>query len=368
MSTPITLNFRDTLSAMKLLHGAGMANAIYSPPGQGKTSMIRQYAESQGPDFGLFELNCAISNLPDFGGWFYRSTEHYVDVDGNDITIENGRYTFPYFLFDKRSGRPIFQFKRGILVFEEHGLAELELKKALGQTTLERRINQYQLHDGINVVALSNYAGGRDGVTRNFDYQINRWGETHMKQDMDDALIYMHDKGYLTSSMAFASIPNHKVFDSDAPKEQGPWLTPRSFESLDKTMKEIIATKTKLDDPVARQALAGLVGQGAAYQYIAFYQLGNKIPSIDSIVKDPDNTPVPTETDQQMFLVFMMADKADKGNIKSLVRYMARLRTDMGVAFYRNALMRDKSLMACREFGDWAVANKSLVAIVNSRV
>jgi hypothetical protein len=69
-----------------------------------------------------------------------------------------------------------------------------------------------------------------------------------------------------------------------------------------------------------------------------------------------------------MFLVFNMADRADKDTIKPLVRYMSRLPGDMAVAFYRNALMRDKTLMSCREFGDWAVENKSLLAVVNSRI
>jgi hypothetical protein len=370
MSAHITLNYRDTESAMDLLLRARRSVMIYSPPGHGKTSMIRQRAIRKGPSHGLFELNGSISNLPDFGGWFYRSTEHYTDYDGNDVTIENGRYTFPYMLFCKITKRPIFQFKSGTLVIEEYGQTEIELKKSLGQLLLEHRINQYDLPEDLEIVMLSNYSGGRDAVGRDFDYMVNRRSELHMRQDIDSSLVYMHERGFLNASMAFASLPVHHVFDTDAPKEQGPWLTPRSFEGLDATMREIVDSKTKLDDPVARQALAGLVGQGAAYQYIAFYQLKDQIPTVDEIVKDPDGTRLPdrTKTDQMMFLIFNMADKAEKGNIKQLVRYMARMPGDMAVAFYRNALMRDKSLMQCREFGDWAVANKSLLAIVNSRV
>jgi hypothetical protein len=300
-------------------------------------------------------------------GWFYRCEETYTDYDGNAVTIQNGKYTFPYFLFDKQTGRPIFQFKRGVLVYEEYGQADLDLKKALGQSTLERRIGQLQLPEGIDVVMLSNYQGGRDAVGRDFDFMINRRGELHMQQDIDSSLVYMHRHKFLQATMAFASLPQHKVFDGEPPKDQGPFLTPRSLEGMDKFMKVVLDTKTPLDDPVVRVTAAGIVGTGSAHQYIAFISLKDKIPSIDQIVKDPDGTRVPDKADQQMFLVFNMADKADKGNIKSLVKYMSRLPSDMAVAFYRNALMRDKSLMSCREFGDWAVENKTLLAIVNSR-
>ena len=77
---------------------------------------------------------------------------------------------------------------------------------------------------------------------------------------------------------------------------------------------------------------------------------------------------MPSAVDQMIYLIFNLADKCDKKNIGKLATYLQRLPSDMSVAFYKNALIRDKTLMSCREFGDWAVANKALLAIVNSRV
>lgn len=363
----VKLGYHETYQSLDMLFEAKMAAIIYSPPGQGKTSMIKQYKQDQGPDYGLFELNASLANLPDFQGWFYKVEEHYTDYDGNDVTIQAGRYSFPYCLFDKASGRPIFQFKRGVLVIEEYGQADIDLKKALGQTSLERRIGQYQMPDGIDIVMLSNYAGGRDAVGRDFDFMINRRCELHYQLGLDDFLVFAHAKGMLNMTMAFASIPNHKVFDGEAPKDQGPFLTPRSLESLDRVVQVAIGRGVPLNDPLLRVKAAGIVGAGAAHQYIAFAALRDKIPTVKQIVADPEGTPVPSATDQCMFIVFNMADKADKTNIKPLVKYLMRLPSDMAVAFYRNALLRDKSLMSCKEFGDWCVANKTLLAIVNSR-
>jgi hypothetical protein len=274
----IQLDYHDTKRGMDMLFKAGLACIIKSKPGQGKTSMVKEYKEEQGNDYGLFELNGSLANLPDFMGWFYRCTETFTDYDGENVTIENGKYTFPYWHFDKTTGRPIFQFKKGVIVIEEYGQTDLDLKQALGQMTLERRIGQYQLPDGIDIVMLSNYEGGRDAVTRDFDFMINRRGELHMQQTIDSSLVYMHRKNFLNVTMAFASLPVHKVFDGEVPKDQGPFLTPRSVESLDRLMKVVLDSKMKLDDPLVRVAAAGLVGSGAAHQYIAFAALRNKIP------------------------------------------------------------------------------------------
>jgi hypothetical protein len=368
MSRPIVeLDFAETRRQIELLFAANVAVVLKSKPGQGKTSMIQQYADDQGPDYGLFEINGSLSNQPDYAGWFYKNTEHYTDADGNEVTIEAGRYSYPYFLFDKRSGRPAFQFRRGVIVFEEYGQTDLDLKRALGQTFLEKRVGQHPLPQDFNIIGLSNYEGGRDAVTRDFDFLINRRAELHMALDIDSWLVWAVGKGLMNMTMAFASMPAHEVFAGNVPKDQGPWLTPRSLELLDRYMQEVVRRKIPLDDPGVIVTAGGLVGSGSAQQYTAFAGLRDKIPTVSQIIADPTGTPVPKEMDKQMFIVFNMADAADKKNIDQLVTYMGRLQTDLGVSFYRNALTRDKSLMSCKAFGDWAVANKQLLAIVSSR-
>ena len=363
----IEQDFLNTRKSLEWLFAAGIVGIVKSKPGQGKTSMIAQYAEEQGPDFGLFEINGSLANLPDYMGWFFRCQETHIDYDGNERVIETGKYTFPYFGFDKRTKRPWFSYKRGVIVFEEYGQTELDLKKGFGQTFLEKRVGQHEIPSGFNIVALSNYDGARDAVGRDYDFLINRRGELHLKNSIDNWLIFAQAHQFLPMSMAFASIEHHNVFAGEVPKEQGPFLTPRSMELLDQLMKVIIDQKVDLDDPEVRITANGIVGSGAAHQYIAFAALRSKIPSIAQIVKDPTGTRVPEKTDQQMFLIFNMADKAEKSNVPALVKYMSRMQPDMAVAFYRNALMRDRSLMQCREFGDWAVANKTLLSVVNSK-
>jgi hypothetical protein len=369
MSTQrIELDFLEARRQMEILFDADVPVLLRSDPGQGKTSMIRQYADEQGPDYGLFELNGALSNQPDFAGWFYRCSETHVDYDGNEVNIEAGRYTFPYFGFDKRSGRPWFQFKRGVIVLEEYGQTEVDLKRALGQTTLEKRVGQHQVPEGFNVVMLSNYEGGRDAVTREFDFMINRRAEINMRLSLDSWLLWAHANRMTNITMAFAAMPAHEVFTGKAPKDQGPWLTPRSLATLDRYVRKVVERKIPFNDAGVLVAAGGIIGRGAAQQFLTFGELRDKIPTVRQIIADPDKCPVPDSTDKQMFVVFNMADEANKNNIDQLVTYMQRLPSDLAISFYRNALTSDKSLMSCRAFGDWAVANKQLLAVVSSRI
>lgn len=367
-STIPAIDYYDARRAVKLLHEADTVVKLNSPPGQGKTSMMKDIAEDEGPDFGLFEINCALANQPDYMGWFYRCTETWSNIDGQPISVEAGRYTFPYWAFDKRTGRPMFQFKRALVVFEEYGQCELDLKKALGQTMLEKRIGQWKMPEGFRMCCLSNMQGGRDAVGRDYDFLINRRAELNYLLSEDNFLVYGHDTGMLPITMAFSAVPHHNVFGGEVPKEQGPFLTPRSLEAVDKLMKVLISNKVPLADPLVRTMVASEIGMGAGHQYMALATLGNELPKIDDIIKNPMGTKVPTKVDQQMYVVFLMADRADRKNIDALTQYLGRLPSDMSVAFYRNALLRDKSLMSCRQFGDWAVANKTLLAVVNSRL
>ena len=367
MTPHVELDFQESWRVLEWRFKARMAAHIVSHPGHGKTSLVRAYANAQGPDYGLFELNGALANLPDFAGWFYRCTEIWTDYDGSERSIEAGRYTFPYMLFDKLTGRPFFQFRKGMLVIEEYDKIDLDLKKALGQTFLERRVSQTPLPADFDLVSLANYATDRSGGTRELDMIIGRRGEHHMRNSADNFIVFGQDSGMLNATLAFASMTTHGVFTTEAPKEQGPWLNPRSLELLDSQMQAIIDAKVDIAaDPLVRTALAGIVGDGSAGQYLAFYNLRDKIPSIPEIVKDPAGCRIPTAIDQTVFTVFNMAEAADRKNTPALVKYMARLKSDMGVIFYRNALQRDKALMQCKEFGDWAVENKEIIALVNS--
>lgn len=360
------LNMIDARKAMSLNFAAGLPLMFMGASGIGKTEVAEQYAASQGPDYGMFELNLALASLPDLIGLQRFVSETHVDAYGVERTIESARFAWPYFLRDKRDGRPAFCFKRGVIVIEEYGQGEASCKRATGQLIQHRRAGEHQAPPGCDVLLLSNRAEDRSGVSKDFDFLINRRNQIELRADLDGWLIWAHEAGMMNMTMAYAARNQEHVFANKAPEKQGPWMTPRSLASANAMLAEAFKSRYSLDDPFVRTNLAGIISDGHAHGFIAFAKIRDQLPSFQSILNDPAGANMPSEMDQKMFLAFDLASRAKRENMKAIVTYMKRMPKDFAIAFYRSSIQRDPTLRSTKEFGDWAVDNVALMTAVLS--
>jgi len=359
---------------MDLNFKAGLPLMFEGASGIGKTDLAEQYAEDQNApeivrdkgEFCLCEINLALASLPDLIGLQHFVTEDYVDASGANVAIETAAFAYPYFMRDKKTRRPAFTYQRGVVVLEEYGQGQGDVKRASAQIIQKGQAGQHSFPKGWNVLVLSNRPEDRSGVGKDFDFLINRRAQMQLKAELDGWLVWAHERQISNMSMAFASRNTDKVFSNKAPEKQGPWLTPRSLANADAFIHVAIDDGLSLDDDLMRQNLAALIGDGNAHVYIAFAKIRDNLPRFSDIVADPSGTKVPAEPDQMMFLSFDLASKATRANIKALVTYMGRMPNDFAIAFYRSAIHRDPTLRSTKEFGDWAVANLALLAAVNS--
>jgi hypothetical protein len=344
---------------------AGLPVMFMGASGIGKTDIAHQYAEAQGPDYGLFEINLALASLPDLIGLQHFAKETWPNAEGVMTEIETAKFAYPYFLFDKRNGRPAFTYKKGCIIIEEYGQGQGECKRATGQLVQVGRIGTHNVGAHFDRLLLSNRPEDRSGVSKDFDFLINRRNQMTLKAELDGWLVWAHEHGISNMTMAFAARNEDKVFSNKAPEKQGPWLTPRSLANADAFLKVAHEQeKTPLDDDLVRINLSGIIGEGYAHTYIAFAKIRDQLPSFQSIVADPMNAVLPREPDQMMFLSFDLAAKVKRENIKPVVAYMKRMPNDFAIAFYRSAVHRDQTIRSTKEFGDWAVENLQLLAAV----
>ena len=362
----MTLTISEARDALAVNFDAGLPVMIKGASGVGKTEMALQYAEAQGDDYGLFELNAAVANLPDIAGVLMPGAEQWPDTDGNIRSITAGRYAYPYFMRDKRTGVPAFCFKRGMVVIEEYGQATGDVKRALASVIWEKRAGEHKFPVDTDVLLLSNRPEDRSGVSKDFDFVINRRVELEVKAELDGWLVWAHEHGISNTTLAYAHRNTEKVFANKAPEKQGPWLTPRSLVSIDKQVQAAIARGYKLDDMFVWENIRGLAGDGIATEYIAFAKIRDQLPSISAILADPHNCHLPREMNQQIFLVFDLASKATKDNISQVISYINRMPQDFAIAFYRSAMQRDNALRSTKAFGDWAVKNVGLLSAISS--
>lgn len=360
------ISISAALKSLPLNFAAGLPVMWKGASGCGKTEAAQGYADAQGPDYGLFELNCAISSLPDVIGMPTMAKEGYVMPDGETQTITAATYAYPYFMRDKRTNKPAFMFERGLIVLEEYGQAQPDVKRALAPVMWEKRVGQHKFPKGCDVLILSNRPEDRSGVTKDFDFLVNRRNEQHVKAELSGWLVWAHDHGVTNGTMAYAARNEDKVFANKAPVEQGPWMTPRSLVGADRYIQEATRAGYGLDDDIVRNDLNGIIGTGYTHEYIAFTKIRDQLPTLASILQDPDKAHLPTELDQQLFLVFDLASKCNQQNIKTMFRYLNRMTSDFIIAFVRSAVQRDTTLRSTKEFGDWAVTNQQLLAAVSA--
>jgi hypothetical protein len=361
----MTIAISEVPKALELNFGANRPVQILGASGVGKTETAVKYAEMQGPDYALLELNAATANLPDLMGVLMPGQEKWPDADGNIVELTTGSYAYPYWARDKRSGVPGFCFKRGLIVIEEYGQATGDVKRALASLIWEKRVGKWRF-DGFDILLLANRPQDRSGVTKDFDFIINRLVILEAKAELDGWLVWAHDHGVTNTALAYAHRNEGKVFANKAPEKQGPWMTPRSLVTADEQVKSGLAMGVKLDDMFMWENLAGSVGEGLATEYIAFAKIRDKLPTISAILANPSTCQLPAEMDQQIFLVFDLASKANKDNVANIITYINRMPADFSIAFYRSAMQRDTALRSTRAFGDWAVKNVGLLSAISS--
>ena len=99
---------------------------------------------------------------------------------------------------------------------------------------------------------------------------------------------------------AFIRYMPQKLFSMEGNKERG-WPSPRSWERV--AMELELGTKNGLDDDLMHVIVEGLVGEGAALEFMAFLQWSEKIPDIGKMLSGDIRVKIPKRPDQKYAMI-----------------------------------------------------------------
>ena len=362
----------DLHEFMEMVFLGGAAAKVNGEPGAGKSKqceaygrrMAYRYREDGGYAVAIFDLSC--TNIADFVGYLMPTTINDTDVRGMSQEVLAARYTYPYWAYDIISREPLYKFKRGLIIFEEWGQGDPEVKRACAPLINDKRLGMWRF-DGFDVILLSNRPEDRSGVTKEYDFLINRWVEADLVATLNGFLAAGADLGMTPLTLAFAARNEEYLFNAKVPDKQGAWMTQRSLHRWDDIIKANAKAGRDIDHPLMLPIAAGAMGASNAQRYIAFAEARTKIPSIASIVADPDGAPIPDAKDVLMFLAFDLASKTKRDNIKPICQYVRRMPSDMGVTYFYAATRRDETLVSTSEFSQFALDNLTLLSAVAGR-
>jgi hypothetical protein len=328
----------------------GIYNAMLfeSGPGLGKSSIVEQACADYGHKIGE-PVMCKA---------FHLTTVEPPDVRGFGVPTKDS------------TGKPAMVFTtppwavqpnepaRGILFLDELGQASHDVQKPAAELLLHRRVGSYQLPPGWIVVAASNRETDRSGVQRELAFITNRRIRLKIEPNLDAWVDWAEKTGVHPLAIAFAKVKPGAVFADTIPEKPGPFCTPRSLVMLSQFIGE-------LEMAMFTEVAAGLIGEGAAAEFVAFLRVAEQLPSFEEIVANPSSAELPKRSDASYAAMQMVAHRVDDKTAKACFTYLKRMGREFQVAGLRGAFNRSPGLVRTPDFAAWLRDNKELVMAAN---
>ena len=282
---------------------------LWGPPGAGKSSIVRQIARRRKVE--LIDIRASLLDPTDLRGI---------------PAIENGQavWTPPSFLPRKRDSS-------GILFFDELNAAPPLVQASLYQLTLDRRVGEYELPENWRIIAAGNRAEDSSIVFRMPAALANRFVHLDFEVDFEDWKRWALSAQIHTSVIGFISTRSEMLMDMSNTDRGFP--TPRSWEMVSDVVKEIGAT----DD--VHDILSGVVGEGAAIEYLGYCKNALSEEAIKKILESPDSASLPEDIGDRYALISYIATRSkDDDALSAAGKIIHRLPPEFGVLLARDLL------------------------------
>jgi hypothetical protein len=370
---------RDVLIAFM---DAGIAVVIESPPGRGKSTFMRQLvsylSHRDGYTWGYQYMLMAAQTPTEMQGYQFKG-ERWWDDEGRIVkpgtkgvvpTPVTEPSLPPWMLTEE--GKPLWAHPRGILVLEEWGQGEGDVKRVGSDLLLNGRLGPFRVPGfntgkGWGIIALTNASTHRSGVTKEFDLIINRVAWIKLTDDIVGTENALAEFGVLPPFLAFAHQHPEVVLSPGVPEKQGPWMTPRTLHKMNdfcvQRMKQLGTSKVPTDSATL-EGCAALVGMGAAELALRFARLEEEVPDISVIVADPNGAPLPESLDARYLICFSLAHRVTEKNAEKVLIYVDRLGKEFAVTFAKAVGARLPMIVLSPVFTAWAKGNSSLMALM----
>lgn len=309
---------------------------IWGGVGVGKSSLVHQISDKHrhgGKTFGMVDFRALLRDPVDLRGLPTIIGDKAVWLAPDDLPNA------------ERDG------EEGILFMDELNAANPTMQAACFGLVLDRKVGNYRLPDGWRIVAAGNRQKDRAAAQKMPSALANRFNHIEVEPDVDTFVKYALARNLppeLIAFLRFRPALLHAQSDNFA------FPTPRSWEQ---GAKAVIAPEA-----IRLTNISGDVGEAAAGEFEGFLRVYKSLPSIDSVIMDPDAAIVPPE-DQiaaRYAIVSAIAGKATMANFDNILRYAGRMPREFETMLVVDATRRDTSLTHTQAFAKWTIANQDV--------
>lgn len=318
---------------------AGLVTMLHSDPGIGKSDLIRSIADQF--KLKLIDFRASQMDPTDVNGF------GTIDRSG-DAAI--AKYV-PFDIFPLED-TPIPDGYLGfILFFDELNSASKSVEAALYKVLLDRMIGQKKLHPKTVMLCAGNLVTSGAIVNRQGTATQSRMAHLTLTVDPISWIEWASQNNIDYRVISYISSLPDNLSNFDPKHNDKTFACPRTFEFLSKVLK--VLGDTPLRNSLVN--LAGIIGEGAARQFISFTETLVDLPSIKQIIASPLKIEIDNKPSLLHAVSHLIAANLTEDNIDPLMQYVNRLPVEFQTITLQNVLHKHRDLLNHESIQAWII-------------
>jgi hypothetical protein len=280
---------------------------LWGPPGIGKSDIVKQIGDDAGRE--VIDIRLPLWEPTDIKGIPYYNSDSKTMVWAPPAEL------------------PSDPDSTAIIFLDELNSAAPAVQAAAYQLVLNRRVGQYVLPKGVDIVAAGNRDGDK-GVTYRMPAPLaNRFLHLEAKVEFDDWQDWATSNKIHAEVVGYLSHAKQDLYDFDPKGSSKSFATPRSWSFVSDLLDDGDGDVDTLTDLVS-----GAIGDGLAVKFMAHRKIAGRLPKAEDIlsgkVKDLQIKEISAMYSLTVSLCYELKDQAEKkskgwdGMADNFFRYM----------------------------------------------
>jgi len=183
----------------------------------------------------------------------------------------------------------------------------------------------------------------------------NRFIHLNFDVDLEDWVAWAMDVDLAIEVTAFIRFRPSLLHDFDPKKNEKTFPSPRTWEYVSDILK------ANPNSEIEFELVSGIVGEGAASEFVGFIDIYRGLPDVDDVLANPASAQVSDDPSILYAICGALSRKATTSNFSKVVKYGNRLPTEFSVLLVRDSVKRDSELMKTKAFIEWSSKNSDVL-------
>lgn len=307
----------------------GLVPHVQGSPGIGKSDIIRNLAKKW--NLKVLDTRLSTAAPEDLNGLPFRNGNKAEFLPFSNFPIE---------------GDPLPEGYDGwFMNIDELTSAPKALQAAAYKLILDKEIGLHKLHPRVFIATAGNKSTDRAVVIQQSTALQSRMIHYELTVVHEDSMEFMNKNSWDYRIIGYLNYKKSDLWNFKPDHNERTFACPRTWEFANRLIKD----NNNLDE-LDQVNLAGVLGDGVGTEFFKFCKIKDQVPSIESIISEPEKTAVPREASLRFFVTSSLMDVASEDNLKNIFTYLKRMDEEFRVIFLRGCALRNPKLRAHKDF------------------